>query len=436
MRYPTISQYIDALNQPELFVQRLKGISLLLGDAGRPIYSSGNFGVVFKVQLNSKTYALKCFTREQIGRAEAYSKITKALPVSQHLIKVEYLDREILIAPHGEPHLRYYDLLLMEYVEGQTLANKLQMALKTQDTELLLDLSIKFNELALWLLNQEFAHGDLKPENILISEDGEIQIVDYDGVYTPEMRGERQREIGTRAYQHPKRAEMNFSKEIDHYSVLLISVSLYLLALDPSYYTRFGSSSTPLLINPWDAVDGNSPILDYIEGCKILPSGITEFLRCETPIWQGMEQAIATIGQLSLELKASRTGSDDQVDMLPFEDNMLWGYENQNGAEVITPRFQMAWEFDENGLALVKIKGRYGYINPTGEFVIKPRFQYAAPFSEGVAVASIKGRYGYIDTQGRWLVRPKYSFARSVRSGVARVEVEGGDWLEFNVDKR
>lgn len=431
MRYPTINQYIDALTQSELFLQRLKGVELTLSDKGAPIYSSGNFGVVFKVLFKGKSYALKCFTREQLGRAEAYSKICPVLPKSKHLIKVEYLNYEIMSAPHGEELLSSYDALIMEYVEGQTLANELYRAINNMESELICSLSIRFNELALWLLNQDFAHGDLKPENVVVGKNSALVIVDYDGLYTPQMRGERQREIGTRAYQHPRRAEMLHCKEIDHYSILLISVSLYALAIDPSCFYKYNSTCSSLVINPDDAVAGNSAILEYLEECKIIPSDIISLLKSKTPVLEGLEMAVKTMLQLSLELDRNLKNCA-MAELLPFESNSLWGYENQAGEEVIIAKFEMAWEFDSEGLALVKLRGKYGYINMSGEYEIKPRFAYASSFSEGYAVAAIKGRYGYIDRSGRWVVKPVYSFARTIRNGIARVE-KGNELFEFTI---
>ena len=47
-----------------------------------------------------------------------------------------------------------------------------------------------------------------------------------------------------------------------------------------------------------------------------------------------------------------------------------WGYVNNKGEEVISPVYDGALEFSDNGLAAVKSGDKWGYINKKGEFYI------------------------------------------------------------------
>ena len=60
---------------------QLAYLTPVLDDHGEPYRSSGAFAVVFKMQDKStgKYYALKCFTEEQEGRADAYRQIADEL---------------------------------------------------------------------------------------------------------------------------------------------------------------------------------------------------------------------------------------------------------------------------------------------------------------------------------------------------------------------
>ena len=81
MNYPLISEYIEAIKSAEDNFEELSYLRPVLGDDGLPLMTSGNFAVVFKMkdEQNGKFYAVKCFTKEQEGRAEAYREIGKEL---------------------------------------------------------------------------------------------------------------------------------------------------------------------------------------------------------------------------------------------------------------------------------------------------------------------------------------------------------------------
>src|SRR6266540_4155527 len=51
----------------------------------------------------------------------------------------------------------------------------------------------------------------LKHGNILV-RGGSIQLVDYDGMWVPALRGRHATEIGHRAYQHPERSEQDYGQ--------------------------------------------------------------------------------------------------------------------------------------------------------------------------------------------------------------------------------
>ena len=70
-----------------------------------------------------------------------------------------------------------------------------------------------------FLLSQPFAHGDLKPDNILVRENGELALVDYDGMFVPSMEGQKARELGSPDFRHPLRDENQFDSHIDDFAI-------------------------------------------------------------------------------------------------------------------------------------------------------------------------------------------------------------------------
>jgi serine/threonine protein kinase len=75
----------------------------------------------------------------------------------------------------------------------------------------------------------------------------------------------------------------------------------------------------------------------------------------------------------------------------------------------IVPRFDGVDGFSE-GLAAVRVDGKWGYIDKTGNFVIQPQFDDANAFNDGLAIAWISGQnWGFIDKTGSFAISPQYS---------------------------
>ena len=191
MNYPLISEYIEAIKSAEDNFEELNYLRPVLSGDGLPVMTGGNFAEVFKLKdvRNGKFYAIKCFTKEQEGRAEAYRQISKELKdvSSPYLTSVRYIEKELFVDTDQTKETEF-PVLLMDWVEGKTLDRYLRDNLN--DKYAIEMLAYRFSQLAQWLLPQPFAHGDLKPDNIIVREDGTLVLVDYDGMFVPDMRGQ------------------------------------------------------------------------------------------------------------------------------------------------------------------------------------------------------------------------------------------------------
>jgi hypothetical protein len=86
----------------------------------------------------------------------------------------------------------------------------------------------------------------------------------------------------------------------------------------------------------------------------------------------------------------------------------LCGYVERVSEEPRIPKhYEVAQKFSD-GLAAVRINGRYGYIDPTGKVVIAPQFEVAGPFTGDYAEVRINGRSGAIDRTGRVVVPAEF----------------------------
>ena len=242
MQYPLISEYVRAIQDASNNLDELAHLVPVLDDHGEPYRSSGAFAVVFKMknEQTGKCYALKCFTEEQEGRAEAYLQIADELEFvdSSYITSVKYLDKEIFVDSSCEED--EFPVLLMDWIDGETMEN--YIAENYQDNYAMAMLCYRFCKMAAWLRSQPFAHGDIKPDNIMVRPDGSLTLIDYDGMFVPAMKGQKSPTIGTKDFSHPLRTVDDFDETIDDFALASIALSLKAISLKPSLLDEYGAA--------------------------------------------------------------------------------------------------------------------------------------------------------------------------------------------------
>lgn len=242
MQYPLISEYVRAIQDASNNLDKLAHLVPVLDDHGEPYRSSGAFAVVFKMkdEQTGKCYALKCFTEEQEGRAEAYRQIADELEFanSAYITSVKYLEKEIFVDSSCEED--EFPVLLMDWIDGETMET--YIAENYQDNYAMAMLCYRFCKMAAWLRSQPFAHGDIKPDNIMVRPDGNLTLVDYDGMFVPAMKGQKSPTIGTKDFSHPLRTVDDFDENIDDFALASIALSLKAISLKPSLLDEYGAA--------------------------------------------------------------------------------------------------------------------------------------------------------------------------------------------------
>ena len=254
MQYPLISEYLAAIRDAHDNLEKLSHLVPVLDNYGEPYRSSGAFAVVFKMkdEQTGKCYALKCFTEEQEGRAEAYRKIAEELEFvdSPYITSVKYLEKELFVDSNCEDE--EFPVLLMDWIEGETMET--YIADHYMDNHAMSMLCYRFCKMAAWLRSQPFAHGDIKPDNIMVRSDGTLTLVDYDGMFVPAMKGQKSPTIGTKDFSHPLRTINDFDETIDDFALASIALSLKAISLNPSLLNEYGASDR-LLFSAADYLD-------------------------------------------------------------------------------------------------------------------------------------------------------------------------------------
>ena len=266
MQYPLISEYLTAIQDAHDNLDKLNHLVPVLDKHGEPYRSSGAFAVVFKMkdEQTGKCYALKCFTEEQEGRAEAYRQIAEELEFvdSPYITSVKYLEKELFVDSNCEDD--EFPVLLMDWIEGETMETFI--AENYTDSYEMSMLCYRFCKMAAWLRSQSFAHGDIKPDNIIVRPDGTLTLVDYDGMFVPAMKGQKSPTIGTKDFSHPLRTMDDFDETIDDFSLASIALSLKAISLDSSLLQSYGASDR-LLFSATDYLDlSKSKIFAALQG--------------------------------------------------------------------------------------------------------------------------------------------------------------------------
>ena len=265
MQYPLISEYVKAIQDAGDNLEELAHLTPVLDDHGEPYRSSGAFAVVFKMQDKStgKYYALKCFTEEQEGRADAYRQIADELDMvdSPYITSVKYMEKELFVDSQCEED--EFPVLLMDWVEGETM--EAYIAANYHNQSVMSMLSYRFGKMAAWLRTQSFSHGDIKPDNIIIRPDGSLTLVDYDGMFVPSMKGSQSPTIGTRDFCHPLRTVDDFDETIDDFSLASIALSLKAISMKSTLLDIYGASDRLLFSENDYRNPSNSKVISALQ---------------------------------------------------------------------------------------------------------------------------------------------------------------------------
>lgn len=117
-----------------------------------------------------------------------------------------------------------------------------------------------------------------------------------------------------------------------------------------------------------------------------------------------------------------------------FEDpSGLSGYRGEGGKVAIAPRFRMAYEFNQEGLAAVVDDDGPAFIDTSGKVLARAYLFDNGPdyFVAGRARIVENGKLGFIDRKGHLKVKPAYDYATpfcEARAGVCngcRIEASG-----------
>lgn len=200
--WPNRTDYSEAIIEPRFINDReLKNAQVELHPNGHPRVWSGQYAVVFKMETDTRSYAVRCFVtsvKDHQARYAALRDAVRSVGGLNCLVDFDYIEKGILV--NGN----WYPLVKMEWVQGECLDQYIARLIDRRDFLGLRRLANMWLEVVKELRRYRLAHNDLQHENILIGNRG-IRLVDYDGFYVPSLRGRLSLEQGIPHYQHPRR---------------------------------------------------------------------------------------------------------------------------------------------------------------------------------------------------------------------------------------
>ena len=250
MAWPTAQDYNEAIQSPAInFADpELKGGVAELNSFGIPKPITGGFASVYRLNCLKRSWAIRCFLREFSDQQERYSAVSSHLHLSklEYTVGFEFQQRGILISG------QWYPILKMEWVSGQLLNQFVEANLG--NSSVIANLAKSWARMMIALRAANVAHGDLQHGNVVVSN-GNLRLIDYDGMFVPHLSGRISNEVGHRNYQHPLRSASDFGCSTDDFSAWVIYISLLLLSLDPKLWSLLGAGDEFLIFQRDDYSD-------------------------------------------------------------------------------------------------------------------------------------------------------------------------------------
>lgn len=257
MAWPTPQDYNEAVQNPK-YCFRDKELSegvVEIDQRGLPRAVCGAFASVYRVTTNGKDYAVRCFLNDMPDQQLRYERLAEAISTDllDATVDFEYQPEGLVFGKTAFP------IVKMEWVRGLNLDSYVEQILP--DAQAITTLRDQFRKMVADLRNEGFAHGDLQHGNILVTEYG-LRLVDYDGMYVPQLTGLGSNELGHRNFQHPARTGQHFGPYLDNFSAWVIDTALTCLIEDSTVFDQF-KKGEGLLFRREDFTDPDSSELFY-----------------------------------------------------------------------------------------------------------------------------------------------------------------------------
>jgi hypothetical protein len=285
MHYPSLAEYSDAL-------QLSLGIALsdpLLGRGtlrsrgpGQPVVRSGNFALTFEVVADGRSYAVRCFHKPSDSLQARYAAIGTYLRRIRSTCFVAFEFQPFGITTESGT----YPIVRMDWAPGQTLAAF--VASHRTDANVLQQLRMSLRGVSRELRRHGIAHGDIQPTNVIVESATQLRLIDYDGMFVPQLTGLQSTELGQRNFQHSGRRGRHFDASLDSFAFSLLDLTLHALCRRPELWEQSESDADAFILRAADIADpAGSPAFSLLASVPELEQRVRNFAAiCAAPFEQ------------------------------------------------------------------------------------------------------------------------------------------------------
>src|SRR5260370_10052399 len=281
MAYPQIVEYHEAVQHPsQAFIDpELKQGAVAENSLGLPLVMSGGFALTYAVTTPRRKCAVRCFHREIPAIQQKYNAISSELRSLTDKCFVWFDFQQSGISIGGQ----VFPIVRMERVEGDTLGIWLDK--HSDDRRGLEKARIDCSGIARFYELKGIVTGDLQNGNVMVTN-GDIKLIDYDGMFVPGMRTGNGSETGHKHFQHPGRRVADFGPKLDRFSFIVLDLSLKAVIEDQSLYSRFREGGETIVFKANDFADPqHSEIFQRLLAMSTLKEQARNFAAiCDAPL--------------------------------------------------------------------------------------------------------------------------------------------------------
>jgi hypothetical protein len=279
MKLPQMSDYHASIQNPKRAFsdQDLSCCSVEKDPLGLPRVQTGGFALTYHLLASNREWAVRCFHRDIPELRRRYEAISRFLDAKadEHFVKARYLSDGIRVQS------RWYPIIKMTWVRGDPLNLYIEKNISAPQS--LSWLPSAFLRLVNALETLGVAHGDLQHGNVMV-KGKELLLIDYDGMYLPELATLRSDQIGHVNYQHPSRGAEHYDHSIDRFSALVIYISLNAIVESPLLWQKCSDSDNLLFKGEDFRFPQNSSLFEYLSHLQVATLAEKLKLICEPDI--------------------------------------------------------------------------------------------------------------------------------------------------------